>query len=61
MRPDPAEPWPHQNFDKRATPATVDQEPRVEKWSRPARFVFIVSAAILCWAVPVALLFFVLR
>ena len=62
MRPDAAEPWPDKDFAKSATaPVTADRRPRVEKWSRPARFVFIAGAAILCWAVPIAVVFFMLR
>lgn len=31
---------------------TLAEEPKVERWSRSARFFFILGAATLCWLVP---------
>ena len=30
----------------------LSDEPQIERWSRRSRFLFIVGAAALCWAVP---------
>jgi hypothetical protein len=30
----------------------LDAEPEEERWSRRARFFFIIAAAALCWTVP---------
>lgn len=39
---------------------TQAEEKPVERWSRRSRFLFIVGAAALCWAVPGLALYFLI-
>ena len=39
---------------------SLDDEPFVDRWPRRSRFLFIVGAASLCWAVPAAIVYLVL-
>jgi hypothetical protein len=36
---------------------TLDQEALIERWPRRSRFLFIITAASLCWAIPAALVY----
>jgi hypothetical protein len=39
---------------------TLDEEPQVERWSRRSRFLFILGAAALCWALPGVAIYFLI-